>query len=500
MKSRQRAIDAVMRQFRHEGLTFDDISLVCGYADFMPEQTDISSRLSKRIRLNMPFVSAAMDTVTEADMAIAMAMLGGVGIIHRNLSEEEQARHVGRVKHYLNGLISDPVTFRDTATLDDVLQTKAKRGYNFSGFPIVDENERVVGILTSTDIKFARDRSVSVREIMTDKVRCAPRDTSLKAAYNIMMSEKIGKLPLVKGKSGRLVGLYSFADAKTLIEKAEPMYNRDREYRLRVGAAIGTDDKDRVALLAGQDVDVLVIDTAHGHTKNVIDMVKWVKKNYPQIDIVAGNVATAEGARALRRAGADAIKVGVGPGSICTTRVVAGVGVPQITAIYQCSKAVEGKVPVIADGGIRHTGDVPKALAAGADSVMMGSALAGTEESPGEKIIHQGRQYVVYRGMGSLGAMKTGDGSLRRYKVRADTDPEALVPQGVEGIVPYAGTVRQVMNQFCGGLRASLGYCGCRRLQDLANEARFVRITSAGLQEGHAHDVRIMKEAPNYRT
>ncbi|MBN1674066.1 MAG: IMP dehydrogenase [Kiritimatiellae bacterium] len=486
-----------MRQFPNEGLTFDDVSLVTQYADFLPEEAEVKSRLSRRVYVNMPFVSAAMDTVTEVRMAIAMAMLGGIGIIHRNLKKEDQAHQVQTVKRHLQGLIPNPVTFRESDTLETVMRTRTERGYNFKGFPVLDADRNVVGILTSTDIKFAKHTKVKVSDIMSREVICAPPDTSLRKAYEIMLRNKVGKLPLVK--DGKLVGLYSFTDAKTLIEKAEPLYNRDKRYRLRVGAAIGPDDQDRVALLAEQDVDVLVVDTAHGHTKGVLTMVKWVKKHYPQIDVIGGNVATAEGALALREAGADAVKVGVGPGSICTTRVVAGVGVPQVSAIWGCARALRGGIPIIADGGIRQTGDVPKALAAGADTVMMGSALAGTDESPGEKIIHQGRQYVAYRGMGSLGALMEGEGSLIRYK-QNNVAREELVPQGVEGIVPYAGTVQQVVTQFIGGLRASLGYCGCRNLKLLRRRGRFVRITSAGLREGHAHDVRVMKEAPNYRT
>lgn len=486
-----------MKRFPGEGLTFDDVSLVTRYADFLPENARISTRLTSAIELNIPFVSAAMDTVTEARMAIALAMLGGMGMIHRNLEEAAQAEQVEMVKHHLNGLIQNPVTVRVSDTLDTVLRAKEEKRHGFSGFPILDAEDNLVGILTSTDIKFARDRSICVTDIMTHKVRTAAPGTTLRKAYDIMMKEKIGKLPLVR--KGKLVGLYSFTDARTLIENVEPLYNRDERYRLRVGAAIGPDDRARVALLAEKEVDVLVIDTAHGHSKGVLAMVRWIKKHHPSIAVVAGNVATAEGAAALQRAGADGIKVGVGPGSICTTRIVAGVGVPQVTAIYECSRAVGGSVPIIADGGIRHTGDVPKALTAGADSVMMGSILAGTEESPGEKIIHQGRQYVSYRGMGSLGAMRVGEGSRIRYKAGA-ADSDELVPQGVEGIVPYAGTVQQVLIQFCGGLRASLGYCGCRSLADLRAKGKFVRVSPAGLREGHAHDVRIMKESPNYRT
>lgn len=490
-------IQDFMDHFPYDGLTFDDVSLVTQYADFLPDEAGIGSRLTSRINVNMPFVSAAMDTVTEARMSIAMALLGGIGVIHKNLSAEEQADHVGVVKHHLHGLIRDPIVFRSTDTIADVDERRKRKGFTFSGFPIVDENERLVGILTSTDIKFSKDRTSPVSEVMTSDVVTAPPDTGLQEAYDIMMHGKLGKLPLVE--NGKLVGLYSFADVSTLVENVRPLYNRDDKYRLRVAAAIGPQDRERVEALAQENVDVLVIDTAHGHCKAVIEMVGWLRKHFPDIDVVAGNVGTAEGARELRDAGAHAVKVGIGPGSICTTRVVCGVGVPQITAIYECVKALEGSIPVIADGGIRHSGDVPKAIVAGADTVMLGSILAGTEESPGEKIIHQGRQYVVYRGMGSLASMRQSLGSRERY-LQETTSDENLVPQGIEGIVPYAGSVKKVMNQFVGGLRSALGYCGCRTVTELQEKGRFVRVSMAGLHESHPHDVKIMKEAPNYRS
>lgn len=490
-------LDQFMRAFPHEALTFDDVSLVAEYADFLPADADLTTRLSRRINLNMPLISSAMDTVTESRMAIAMAMQGGIGIIHRNLSIDRQAALVREVKHHLNGLISAPVTFRANQTLEEVHRTRQQKGYGFSGFPILDESDRLVGILTSSDIKFARGRQVHIRDVMTTELVTAPRGTTLQQAYEIMVKNKIGKLPLVE--NGRLVGLYSFSDVSTLIHNIQPLYNRDAEYRLRVGAAVGPADHERVAALADQQVDVLVIDTAHGHSKGVIEMTAWIKKHYPQIDVIAGNIVTGEAAIALRDAGADAVKVGIGPGSICTTRVVTGVGVPQISAIYNVVNALEESIPVIADGGIRYSGDVTKALAAGANSVMMGSRLAGTEESPGEKIIYQGRQYVAYRGMGSLGAMQANKGSRERYGL-ADTPTEDLVPQGIEGMVPFAGTVKQVLTQFCGGVRSAMGFCGCRTIDELRARGKFVRITAAGSSEGHAHNVTITKEAPNYRT
>ncbi len=487
-----------MRQFPFEGLTFDDVSLVTQYADFLPDDAELTSRLTSRINLNIPFVSAAMDTVTEAPMAISMAMLGGIGVIHKNLSSEKQAEQVGRVKHYLNGLIFTPEVFHTGDTIGTMEQIRRERGLTFSGFPILDEDERLAGIMTSTDSRFSPDPATPIREIMTTNVITAPPQTTLEEAYGLMNEHKIGKLPLVDANR-RLVGLYSYTDVRNLVEHKLPMYNRDGQHRLRVAAAVSQGDHERAEMLADKDVDVIVVDSAHGHTQGILDMVSWLKQHYPDIDIIGGNVATGEGAIALRDAGAHAVKVGIGPGSICTTRVVCGVGVPQITAVYYAAQALEGSIPVIADGGIRHSGDVPKALVAGADTVMLGSILAGTEESPGEKIIHQGRHYVVYRGMGSLAAMQEGEGSRKRYNQTAE-DPEELVPQGIEGIVPYAGTVKKVMTQFAGGLRSSLGYCGCRSVERLRTHGRMIRVSSAGVQESHPHDVKIIKEAPNYRS
>lgn len=493
-----RYIDEFMKQFHHEGLTFDDVTLITQYADFLPDEADITSRLTTRVNVNIPFVSAAMDTVTECQTAIAMAINGGIGVIHKNLTVDEQIKQVNIVKHHLNGLIRDPVFFRATDSVATVLHEKSTKAYSFSGFPILDENKVVVGILTSADVKFVSNKRVRVSEVMTSKVITAPPKTTLKQAYDIMMKNKIGKLPLAD-KDGKIQGLYSFTDVKSLVENDQPLYNRDSKYRLRVAAAVGPKDNKRVEALAQAEVDVIVVDSAHGHSKGILEMVKWISKHYPDIDIIAGNVGTAEGAVAIRDAGAHAVKVGIGPGSICTTRVVCGVGIPQITAVYEARKGVGDSIPIIADGGIRNSGDVPKAIVAGADSVMLGGVLAGTEESPGEKIIHQGRQYVVYRGMGSLAAMKNSAGSRERYGV-ADVNEEDLVPQGVEGIVPYSGTIRKVLTQYCGGLRSSLGYCGCRNINELQKKGRLVRISFAGLQESHPHDVKIMKEAPNYKS
>jgi IMP dehydrogenase len=492
-----RAVDAFMARFPDEGLTFDDVSLITQYADFLPDDAAIGTRLTSRITMNIPFVSAAMDTVTEAEMAVAMALEGGIGIIHKNLTPKDQAKQVATVKHHLHGLIRDPIWFRSTDTLDFVQKRREEKGYKFGGFPILDESDRLAGILTTTDMRFAPARNTPVKDVMTNNVISAPADTNLESAYTIMRKHKIGKLPLVE--NGKLVGLYSYTDVSALVENAHPLYNRDGKYRLRVGAAVGPSDHKRAEMLAQSEVDVFVVDSAHGHSKGILEMIRWLATHFPAIDIIGGNVGTAEGALAIRDAGAHAVKVGIGPGSICTTRVVCGVGVPQVTAVYTAARALQGSIPVVADGGIRNSGDVPKALVAGADTVMLGSILAGTEESPGEKILHQGRQYVVYRGMGSIAAMREAIGSRERYG-QASVREDELVPQGIEGIVPYAGNVHKVMTQFCGGLRSALGYCGCRTISDLQQRGRMVRVTDAGVREAHPHDVKIIKEAPNYRS
>lgn len=490
-------LDAFIAAFPHEALTFDDVTLITQYADFLPHETDLGTRLTTNIKLNMPFASAAMDTVTEANMAVAMAMHGGIGVIHKNLDAESQADIVHAVKVHLNGLIMEPVTFQADQTLADVRALCQQKDLNFTGFPIIDSDNRVVGILTSRDIKFASDPDAPIRDVMTADVISATVGTTLKEAYHTMRTERIGKLPIVS--DGRLVGLYSYTDVKSLVENEQPLINRDAQYRLRAAAAVGPSDHARVERLAENDVDVLVVDTAHGHSEGVMEMTRWIKKHYPEIEVIAGNIATGEAALALREAGADAVKVGIGPGSICTTRVIAGVGIPQLSAVYDCAHALAGSIPVIADGGIRNSGDVAKAIVAGADAVMMGSALAGTEESPGEKMIYQGRQYVVYRGMGSLDAMKSRAGSRERYGQTGATEEE-LVPQGIEGMVPFAGTVEKVLKLYAGGLRASMGYCGCRSIPELQERGQFKRISPAGVAEGHAHDITITKDAPNYRS
>ena len=493
-----RYIDQFMAAFPFEGLTFDDISLVTQYADFLPHDADVSSKFSRNVKLNIPFVSAAMDTVTESDMAIAMARLGGIGVIHKNLSIERQADEVRKVKYYLNGIIRTPVTFHPEQTVAEMMNEKRVKKYSFSGFPIVDDNGKLVGIITSRDFKFLSDYNIRIRDVMTKEPVVAKDSISMLQAYKMMVEHKVGKLPMVNSE-GKLTGLYSFLDVKTLIEKEEPDYNRDDRHQLRAAAGIGPYDEARAEALINAGVDVLVLDTAHGHSKGVIDTVKLLKKTYgDRVDVIAGNIATAEAAKALADAGVDGIMVGIGPGSICTTRVVAGVGVPQVTAVYEVARSVPRDLPVIADGGIKQSGDVAKALAVGASCVMMGSALAGTSESTGEVVLHQGRSYVIYRGMGSLAAMKTGKGSRERYGQDDVEDDAELVPQGIEGMVPFRGAVRNVIIQFVGGLRYSFGYCGARTLSEFQDRAKMVRVTAAGLREAHPHDVTMVKDAPNY--
>lgn len=480
------------------GLTFDDVTLVTRYADFLPHEAEITSNFSRNIKVNIPFVSAAMDTVTESNMAIAMAQMGGIGVIHKNMDIEKHAAEVEKVKHYANGLIQNPVTFKSNQKVGDVLDAKEDNSYPFSGFPIVDDSGLLVGILTAKDLKFANP-TMTVAEAMTANLITAAPGTSLDEAYNLMIENKIGKLPLVDNK-GKLTGLYSFHDIYALHQGTQNEQNFDEKYQLRVAAAMSPYDYDRSAALVTAGVDALVIDTAHGHSKGVIETVKELKKKYPNVDVVAGNVGTGDGAKALLDAGVDAVKVGIGPGSICTTRVVAGVGVPQITAVYEAAKAVQGEIPIIADGGIKQSGDVAKAVAVGASTVMVGSLLAATEESPGEKIIHQGRRFVIYRGMGSLEAMKKGKGSRERYSQGDIEDSSKLIPQGIEGRVPFRGTAESVLHQYAGGLRFSLGYCGTKTIKQLQQEAILYKVSPAGLREAHPHDIQLVKDAPNYRS
>ncbi len=486
-----------MESFPHEALTFNDVTMEVHYADFLPAETSAATRFSRNINLNAPFISAAMDTVTESKMAIAMAKIGGIGVIHKNLPPEIQALEAAKVKHYLNGKIEQPVTFRCGMKVYEIITEKSNNNYKFNGFPILDDNGRLAGIFTAHDLKFMTNYDVAVEEVMSRNLVTAPPDTDMETALKLMLDNKIGKLPLVD-KDGFLCGLYSLQDVRTLIDKMEPSYNRDSQHRLRVAAAVGPHDYERIEALVNAGTDALIVDSAHGHTKNVIDTVREIKNRFSHVDVVAGNVCTPEGAKALLECGADAVKVGIGPGSICTTRVVAGVGIPQLTAIYNAWKGVGSEIPIIADGGIAHSGDVAKALAVGAESVMMGSALAGTEECPGERILHQGRTYVTYRGMGSVDAMRKGKGSRERYGVSNDIAESKLVPQGIEGMIPYRGSVADVLNQFIGGVHFSLSYVGARTIPQLQENARFWRVTAAGLQEANPHNVIMQKDAPNY--
>ena len=496
-----RHLDAFMKAFPYEGLTYDDVTLVTQYADFLPDDTSLETKLTSRTKMKIPFMSAAMDTVTEAPMAIAMALAGGIGCIHKNLEEDDQAEQVARVKNHLNGLIASPVCFHANDDISFLRSEKRRMGLKFSGFPVLDADDKLVGMITSSDMRFAPLNAAKLKDVMQPCPITGEKGTSLKKAYDLMRKAKIGKLPLVD-KNGRIVGLYSFTDVARIVENSNSGYNIDDKFRLRVSASVsgGAGDIQRMEKLAKAGVDVVVVDSAHGHSKGIIEMTKYIVRNFPKVDVIAGNIATGEAAKDLAKAGAHAVKVGIGPGSICTTRVVCGVGIPQLTAVYNAAKALRGSgVAVVADGGIKLSGDVPKAIAAGADSVMLGSVLAGTEESPGEKIYSNGRQYVVYRGMGSMAALKNGKGSRARY-FQDDESDENLVPQGIEGMVPYSGRVKSIMTQFCGGLRASLGYCGSRTIRDLQEKGRFYRVTAAGLREARPHDITITKEAPNYRT
>jgi IMP dehydrogenase len=477
-----------------EGLTFDDVLLVPAYSEILPREVNISTQLTKEITLNIPMLSAAMDTVTEAALAIALAREGGLGILHKNMSIEKQADQVRKVKRSESGMIMDPITLEHNATIGDAL--RLMRENKIGGIPIIDGGGILAGILTNRDLRFEEDMKRPVSEVMTkENLITAPEGTDLKKAEIIFRQNRIEKLPVVNG-NGKLIGLITYRDI--LQVTSFPNAAKDSYGRLLVGAAIGVtkDLLDRVAQLQQVGVDVLCLDSAHGHTKGIIDALKSVKKNFKKLNVIAGNVATTAGAEALANAGADAVKVGIGPGSICTTRIVAGAGVPQLTAILQAHQALKGKnVSLIADGGIRYTGDMVKALAAGADCVMMGSIFAGTEESPGETIIYEGRKFKEYRGMGSLGAMATG--SSDRYFQDPEADVKKYVPEGIEGRVAYKGMLKEIVYQYVGGLRAGMGYCGAATIEELKNST-FVKITNAGMRESHAHDVEITREAPNY--
>ncbi|MFM2138941.1 MAG: hypothetical protein RJA57_1248 [Bacteroidota bacterium] len=481
-------------KFFGEGLTFDDVLLVPGYSQVLPRDVTIRTQLTRDLTLNVPLLSAAMDTVTEASLATALAREGGLGILHKNMSIEKQAEQVRKVKRSESGLIIDPVTLRENATIGDAL--RLMRENRIGGIPIVDRNGILVGILTNRDLRFEDDPRRKVSEVMTkENLYVAPEGTDLKKAEQLFKKTKVEKLPIVN-KQGKLTGLFTFSDILKL--KSHPNAVKDGFGRLLVGAGVGitNDLLDRVHALQQVGVDVVALDSAHGHSRGVINALKSVKKNFKNLRVIAGNVGTAEGAKSLADAGADAVKVGIGPGSICTTRIVAGAGVPQLTAIMEAAAVLKPRnIPVIADGGIRYTGDMVKALAAGANCVMMGSIFAGTEESPGETIIYEGRKFKEYRGMGSLGAMATG--SSDRYFQDVEEDVKKFVPEGIEGRVAYKGLLKEVVYQFTGGLRAGMGYCGAATI-DALQQARFVKITNAGMHESHAHDIDITKEAPNY--
>jgi len=481
-------------KFFGEGLTFDDVLLIPGFSQVLPRDVDISTQLTRSIQLNVPMVSAAMDTVTEANLAIALAREGGLGILHKNMPIEKQVEQVRKVKRSESGLILDPITLNESATIGDALRLMKEN--KIGGIPITDRNQKLVGILTNRDLRFESDSQKKVSEVMTkEKLVTAPEGTDLKKAEKILQQYKIEKLPVVN-KTGKLIGLITYRDILQL--QSFPNAVKDEFGRLRVGAALGitADLMERAFALQQIGVDVVCLDSAHGHSKGVIESLKRLKKQFKDLEVIAGNIGTAKGAKALADAGADAVKVGIGPGSICTTRIVAGAGVPQITAIMEAASVLNKmKVPLIADGGIRYTGDMVKALAAGASVVMMGGVFAGTEESPGETIIYEGRKFKQYRGMGSISAMSLGSGD--RYFQDVEDDVKKLVPEGIEGRVAYKGFLSEIVYQYAGGLRAGMGYCGAQDLKAL-QEAQFIRITNAGMRESHAHDIEITKEAPNY--
>ncbi|MFK5981963.1 MAG: IMP dehydrogenase [Flavobacteriaceae bacterium] len=477
------------------GLTYDDVLLVPAYSDVLPREVSIKTKFTRNITLNVPVLSAAMDTVTESAMAMAMAQEGGIGVLHKNMSIEAQAAEVRKVKRAESGMIIDPVTLPKTATVGDAQNTM--REYGIGGIPIIDDKGKLIGIVTNRDLRFEKDFKRPLSEVMTtENLVTVSKGTSLGEAELILQKNKIEKLPVVSDDY-TLLGLITFRDITKVTQK--PIANKDQYGRLRVAAAIGVtaDAVERTKALVNAQVDAVIIDTAHGHTKGVVVVLKEIKKNFPDLDVVVGNIATAEAATYLVEAGADAVKVGIGPGSICTTRIIAGVGFPQFSAVLEVAAALKGTgVPVIADGGVRYTGDIVKALAAGADCVMLGSLLAGTKESPGETIIYEGRKFKSYRGMGSVEAMKQG--SKDRYFQDVEDDIKKLVPEGIVGRVPYKGELLESMTQFIGGLRAGMGYCGAKDVETLKDSAKFVKITASGIKESHPHNVTITKEAPNY--
>jgi len=487
-------MSSISKKIISESLTYDDVLLVPDYSEIAPHEVNINSMFSRNISLNIPIVSAAMDTVTESRMAISIAQEGGIGVIHKNMSIKKQAEKIRRVKRAESGMIIDPITLPLNSTVQDA--KKSMKENRIGGIPIIDSDGYLIGIVTNRDLRFEKRNDRKITEIMTkENLITVGQGTSLQEAEIILQENKIEKLPVVT-KSNKLVGLITFSDITKL--KLKPIANKDKYGRLMVAAAIGvtSDSIERAEALISSGVDAIVIDTAHGHTKRVVDLLKKLKKIHPETDIVVGNVATAAAASFLLKNGADGIKVGIGPGSICTTRIVAGVGVPQLSAIMDVCSAVKNKIPVIADGGIKYTGDIVKAIAAGASCVMLGSMLAGTKESPGETIIYEGRKFKSYRGMGSIEAMKKG--SKDRYFQDLQNDFKKLVPEGIVGRVPYKGDLVESINQFIGGLKAGMGYCGCKNISQLQKKSKFVRITNSGIIESHPHGVKITKEAPNY--
>jgi len=488
-------MEAHLNKILGEGLTYDDVLLVPAFSDVLPRDVNIRTKFTRNITINVPIVSAAMDTVTESKMAIAMAQEGGIGVLHKNMSIEDQAMKVRKVKRAESGMILDPVTLPKDALVGDAKANMKE--HSIGGIPIVDKDQKLIGIVTNRDLRFEKNNDRPVSEVMTSKnLVTVAEGTSMEQAEDILQAHKIEKLPVVNADY-KLVGLITFRDITKLTQK--PIANKDQYGRLRVAAALGVtpDVIERTSALVKAGVDAVVIDTAHGHSKGVVSVLKEVKKKFPSLEVIVGNIATGEAAKYLVEAGADAVKVGIGPGSICTTRVVAGVGFPQFSAVLEVAAAIKGTgVPVIADGGIRYTGDIPKAIAAGADTVMLGSLLAGTKESPGETIIYEGRKFKSYRGMGSVEAMKQG--SKDRYFQDVEDDIKKLVPEGIVGRVPYKGELFESIHQFVGGLRAGMGYCGAKDIPSLQESGRFVKITSSGITESHPHHVTITKESPNY--
>jgi len=477
-------------------LTFDDVRLKSGYSKVMPEQVNLESKFSKNTPLKIPITSAAMDTVTEHKMGIGMALLGGLGVIHRNMTPEEQASRVARVKYFLNGVVEKPICVGENQSIEEILKMKEEKDFSFSTFPVINDDSRLVGVLSRNDFDFCKDYSVKAKDAMSKNIIAAPKNTGLKKAYDIMVKNKKKVLPLID-KERRIKGMYVFKDAQRIIMKNPAGYNTDENGQLVAAAAIGVNDFERVEFLVQKKVNVVVIDTAHADTKSVIDTLKTIKKNY-DVDVVVGNVSEKEAVRRLAKAGADGIKVGQGPGSICTTRVVAGIGSPQVSAVYKCSQVADKyNIPICADGGLKYSGDISIAIGAGASNVMMGGMLSGTKEAPGDVIFKNGRQWKQYRGMGSISAMEEHKSSRERYN-QVSSDEKGLIAEGVEGLKPYKGRLNEVMLQYVSGLKKGMGYVGAENIEELQNKADFIRISTAGKEESHPHNVLITREPPNY--